>query len=472
MTVEQTDGWLVVSTTEREVQRMKYIAHDYQTRAIEWCLNKPRCGLFLPMGAGKTVITLTAVSALKEKGEVNKVLIIAPIRVARSTWPAEIEKWDHTKHLTYTVIDGPEKNRLKALQNQSDIFIIGKEQVKWLVDTCGSKWPFDMVVVDELSTFKNPQAQRFKALKKQVKKFKRFIGLTGTPAPRGIPDLWSQMFLIDAGARLGKSIGSFRKQYLIPERSNGYIVYSWAVRNGAQKEIEEKISDVVMSLDSSECVELPDISYINVPITLSKPIKKRYDNFKKDLVLEVSTTDVSASNLGVLCGQLLQFTSGQIYTHDPSLPVDTIHDEKIKALNDILTSANGEPVIIYYYFQHELDRIISLLKSNNLRYSTLEKDSDLARWNNHELDVLLLHPASAGHGLNLQAGGSVIIWYCLPNFNLELYQQANARLYRQGQREQARVYHLLVDDSIDIDMMNALDKKEITQSTLLEALRR
>ena len=451
---------------------MKYIAHDYQTRAIDWCIHHPRCGLFLPMGAGKTVITLSAVSALKEKGEVDKVLIIAPIRVARSTWPAEIDKWDHTKSLTYSLVDGDVKKRTRALEQDSDIYIIGKEQVVWLCETVGKSWPFDTVIIDELSTFKNHQSQRFKALKKQVKKFKRFIGLTGTPAPRGIPDLWSQIYLIDAGTRLGKSIGSFRKTYLIPERTNGYIVYTYALRDGAKEEIEGKISDVVMSLDSSECVELPDISYINVPITLPKTVKKRYDTFKKDLVLELATTDVSASNLGVLCGQLLQFTSGQIYTHDPSLPVDTIHDEKLKALSDILTSANGEPVIIYYYFKHELARIISLLESNNLRYSTLEKDSDLARWNNHELDVLLLHPASAGHGLNLQAGGSVIIWYCLPNFNLELYQQANARLYRQGQREKVRVYHLLVDDSIDVDMMNALENKEITQSTLLEALRR
>lgn len=451
---------------------MKYIAHDYQTRAIDWCINNPRCGLFLPMGAGKTVITLSAVSKLKEAGEVNKALIIAPIRVARSTWPAEIEKWDHTKHLTYSLVDGDVKKRTRALEKEADIYIVGKEQVVWLCETLGKNWPFDMVVVDELSTFKNPQAQRFKALKKQVKKFKRFIGLTGTPAPRGIPDLWSQIYFIDAGTRLGKSIGSFRKTYLIPERSNGYIVYSWAVRDGAQKEIEEKISDVVMSLDSSECVELPDINYINVPIKLSKTIKKRYDTFKKDLVLELATTDISASNLGVLCGQLLQFTSGQIYTHDPSLPVDTIHDEKLKALSDILTSANGEPVIIYYYYKHELDRIISLLESNSLRYSTLEKDSDLARWNNHDLDVLLLHPASAGHGLNLQAGGAVLIWYTLPNFNLELYQQANARLYRQGQTDKVRMYHLLVNDSIDVDMMNALGQKEVTQSTLLEALKR
>lgn len=451
---------------------MKYIAHDYQTRAIDWCIHNPRCGLFLPMGAGKTVITLTAISKLKQKGEVNKALIIAPVRVARTTWPAEIDKWDHTKHLTYTVIDGDAKKRTRALEQDSDIYIIGKEQVVWLCETVGKSWPFDMVVVDELSTFKNPQAQRFKALKKQVKKFKRFIGLTGTPAPRGIPDLWSQVFLIDCGKRLGKSIGAFRKQYLIPERSNGYIVYSWAVRNGAQKEIEEKISDVVMSLDSSECVELPDINYINVPITLPKTVKKRYDAFKKDLVLELSTTDVSASNLGVLCGQLLQFTSGQIYTHDPSLPVDTIHDEKLKALSDILTSANGEPVIIYYYYKHEKERIMSLLKSKKLKVSCLDDEKDVERWNNHELDVLLLHPASAGHGLNLQAGGSVIIWFTLPNFNLELYQQANARLYRQGQTEKVRVYHLLVDDSIDIDMMNALEKKEVTQSTLLDALRR
>ena len=451
---------------------MKYIPHDYQTRAIDWCMNKPRCGLFLPMGAGKTVITLSAIANLKKSGEVNKVLIIAPVRVARSTWPAEIDKWDHTKSLTYSLVDGDVKKRTRALEQDSDIYIIGKEQVVWLCETVGKSWPFDMVVVDELSTFKNPQAQRFKALKKKVKNFKRFIGLTGTPAPRGIPDLWSQIYLIDAGTRLGKSIGSFRKTYLIPERTNGYIVYSYALRDGAKEEIENKISDVVMSLDSSECVELPDINYINVPIKLSNPVKKRYDTFKKDLVLELTTTDVSASNLGVLCGQLLQLTSGQIYTHDPSLPVETIHDEKLKALSDILTSANGEPVIIYYYYKHEINRIISLLESNNLRYSTLEKDSDLARWNNHELDVLLLHPASAGHGLNLQAGGSVLIWYTLPNFNLELYQQANARLYRQGQREKVRVYQLLVDDSIDVDMMNALEKKEVTQSTLLEALRR
>ena len=451
---------------------MRYIAHDYQTRAIEWCLNKPRCGLFLPMGAGKTVITLTSIANLKKSGESNKVLIIAPIRVARTTWPAEIDKWDHTKSLTYSLVDGDVKKRTRALEQDSDIYIVGKEQVVWLCETVGKSWPFDMVVVDELSTFKNPQAQRFKALKKQVKKFKRFIGLTGTPAPRGIPDLWSQMFLIDAGTRLGKSIGSFRKQYLIPERSNGYIVYSWAVRDGAQKEIESKISDVVMSLDSSECVELPDINYINVPITLPKTVKKRYDAFKKDLVLELTTTDVSASNLGVLCGQLLQFTSGQIYTHDPSLPVDTIHDEKLKALDDLLTAANGEPVIIYYYYKHEKERIMTLLKSKKLRVSCLDDEKDVERWNNHDLDVLLLHPASAGHGLNLQAGGSVIIWYTLPNFNLELYQQANARLYRQGQTEKVRVYHLLVDDSIDIDMMNALEKKEVTQSTLLDALRR
>lgn len=451
---------------------MKYIAHDYQTRAIDWCLNHPRCGLFLPMGAGKTVITLSAISKLKQKGEVNKVLIIAPVRVARTTWPAEIKKWDHTKSLTYSLIDGDAKKRTRALEKEADIYIIGKELVVWLCETVGKNWPFDMVVVDELSTFKNPQTQRFKALKKQVKKFKRFIGLTGTPAPRGIPDLWSQIYLIDAGTRLGKSIGSFRKTYLIPERSNGYIVYSWAVRVGAQKEIEEKIGDVVMSLDSNECVELPDINYINVSIVLPKTVKKRYDKFKKDLVLELATTDISASNLGVLCGQLLQFTSGQIYTHDPSLPVETIHDEKLKALNDILTSANGEPVIVYYYYKHEKERIMTLLKSKKLRVSCLDDEKDVERWNNHDLDVLLLHPASAGHGLNLQAGGSVIIWFTLPNFNLELYQQANARLYRQGQTEKVRVYHLLVEDSIDVDMMNALEKKEVTQSTLLDALRR
>lgn len=335
---------------------MKYIAHDYQARAIGWCLNHQRCGLFLPMGAGKTVITLSAVSKLKQKGDVNKILIIAPVRVARTTWPAEIEKWEHTKHLTYTVVDGDAKKRTRALEQDSDIYIIGKEQVVWLCETVGKSWPFDMVVVDELSTFKNHQAQRFKALKKQVKKFKRFIGLTGTPAPRGIQDLWSQMFLIDAGNRLGKSIGSFRKTYLIPERTNGYIVYSYALRDGAKETIEEKISDVVMSLDQSECCELPDLSFINANVTLSKTLKRNYDSFKKELVLELDGNELTASNLGVLCGKLLQYTSGQIYTHDSFKPVETIHDEKIKALDDLLTSANGEPVVIYYYYKHEKER--------------------------------------------------------------------------------------------------------------------
>lgn len=451
---------------------MKYIPHDYQTRAIDWCINKPRCGLFLPMGAGKTIITLTAISKLKQAGEVDKVLIIAPIRVARSTWPAEIEKWEHTKSLTYSLIDGDVKKRTRALEKEADIYIIGKEQVVWLCETLKKSWPFDMVVVDELSTFKNPQAKRFKVLKKQVKNFKRFIGLTGTPAPRGIPDLWSQVYLIDCGKRLGKSIGAFRKQYLIPERTNGYIVYSYGLREGAKEAIEYKIADVVMSLDQSECCELPDLSFIDINITLSKQLKRNYDDFKKELVLQLDDNELTASNLGVLCGRLLQYTSGQIYTHDSFKPIETIHDEKIKALDDLLTSANGEPVIIYYYYKHERGRILNLLKSKKLRCSCLDNEADVERWNNHEFDVLLLHPASTAHGLNLQAGGSVLIWYTLPNFNLELYQQGNARLYRQGQREKVRVYQLLVDDSIDVDMMNALEKKEVTQSTLLEALRR
>ena len=450
---------------------MKYIPHEYQTRAVEWCLNKPRCGLFLPMGAGKTVITLTVISKLKQKGEVNKVLIIAPVRVARTTWPAELEKWEHTKSLTYSLIDGDVKKRTKSLEKEADIYIIGKEQVVWLCETVGKSWPFDMVVVDELSTFKNPQAQRFKALKKKVKNFSRFIGLTGTPAPRGIPDLWSQMFLIDAGDRLGRSIGSFRSTYLVPERTNGYIVYSYTLRDGAKEAIEDKISDIVMSLEQSECCELPDLSFIDVNIT-PNTLKKNYDAFKKELVLELDNNELTAANLGVLCGKLLQYTSGQIYTHDPFKPTQTIHDEKLKALDDLLTSANGESVVIYYYFKHEKERILTLLKSKKLKCSCLEDEADVARWNNHEFDVLLLHPASTGHGLNLQAGGSVIIWYCLPNFNLELYQQANARLYRQGQSENVRVYHLLVADSIDVDMMEALKEKNVTQATLLEALRR
>ena len=452
---------------------MIFRPHDYQTEAIQFGLEHDKCGLFLPMGAGKTVITLSIIAKRIKQG-VNKVLVIAPVRVARSTWVDEVEKWEHTKNLKVSVIQGAPKQRLKALEVDADIYTIGKENTKWLCETC-KPWKFDMVVIDELSTFKNPQSQRFKALRGRLSFIKYFIGLTGTPAPRGIPDLWSQVYLIDRGERLGRTLSVFRSTYLYPGLSNGFTVYQWNVKKGAQEEIHDKLKDICMSLDQKDCVELPPVSYLDVQVEMDKRSLCRYKDFKKSLVLQLESQEIMASNAGVLCGQLLQIASGEIYTKDESgliTGTQEIHKAKIEALEDLLEASNGETILIYYYFKHEKERISKLLDRKGLMWSDLEKSEDIRKWNEREIDTLLLHPASAGHGLNLQSGGSIIIWYSLPNYNLEYYQQANARLYRQGQKEPVRIYRIITKDTIEIDMVQALENKNITQQSILEALRK
>lgn len=452
---------------------MIFKPHDYQRRAIDFALGRNKSGLFLPMGAGKTVTTLSIISMLLLV-DVSKVLIIGPVRVIQTTWPDEIQKWEHTQGLTYSVIAGTQKQRLKALDQEADIYLIGKENVKWLCDS--GKFDFDMVVIDELSTFKNHQSQRFKALKKQMKNVKRFIGLTGTPAPKGIPDLWAQVYLIDNGERLGRTITKFRESYLAPERWNGQIVYSWKTQPGAEERLYKDISDICMSLKDSDCVELPGVQYLDKIIKLDKKAMSQYRQYQKEMVLELDKVELTAANAGTLCGQLLQMASGEIYKKDEMGNTLTetlqIHNAKMEALDDLIESANGRPVLVFYWFRHEEKRIKEHLEKQGLKIGTLKDKDEQTAWNNGELDVLLLNPASAGHGLNLQRGGSIIVWYSMPNYNLELYQQANARLYRQGQKERVLIYHIMAKGTIDEDMRQALQDKEITQAKLIEALRR
>ena len=447
--------------------------HDYKWKAIEFALEHDHCGLFLPMGAGKTVTTLTILKFLLDIQAVKRILIIGPVRVIEHTWPDEVAKWEHIQGMTYSVVTGTQKQRIQALGEDADIYLIGKENVKWLIDS--RLFDFDMVVIDELSTFKNPRSQRFKALKTEMPKVDRFIGLTGTPAPKGIPDLWSQIYLMDRGERLGKTLTAFRQRYLKPGRRNGYIVYNWLLQEDAEERIYAKLSDICMSLKAEDCAELPPVQYLDYKVELTPNVKTKYRAFKREKVLSVQDDNILAANAGVLCQMLLQMTSGEIYVKDDSgknVRTDILHDEKLKALDDLIESANGQPVLVFYYFQHEEARIRKHLQSQKLEVMTLSENGSIEAWNSGKLDVLMLHPASGGHGLNLQQGGHIAVWYTLPNWNLELYQQANARIYRQGQKQPVTIYRLIADSSIDEDMAMALEQKDVTQKALIQALRR
>lgn len=442
--------------------------HPYQTEAIEWGLSHKKCGLFLPMGAGKTVSTLTIIDKLLYI-DVSAVLIIGPKRVIESTWPSEIKLWSHTKDMTYFIIDGQTAKGKKPIAWNRDIYLIGKENVTDLIETLGDDWPFDMVVIDELSTFKNPSSKRFKALRRVMPLVDRFIGLTGTPAPNGLPDIWSQIYLMDRGERLGRTLGSFRASYLTPGRRNGFVVYDWKLQPDAEARIYDKISDICMSIVQGDCTKLPPLTMIDHVVDMGTDLK-RYRQFKKDMLAEFDGDQVVAVNAGVLCGKLLQYASGEIY--DEHGKVISIHHHKLDALDDLIESANGQPVMVFYYYKHELERLRTHYTEAGLRVRTIDGPDDIAAWNNGEIDILLVHPASAGHGLNLQKGGCVAIWYSMPNWNLELYQQANARIYRQGQQKAVTVYHLISKGTIDEDMRRALDEKDVTQRRLIEALRK
>lgn len=444
---------------------MKYKPHSYQAFAKNFIIENKKSGLFLDMGLGKTVITLTAIFDLMfDYFEIAKVLVIAPLRVAESTWDAEIEKWEHLKDLKVSKVLGTKKKRIEALKEKADIYIINRENVKWLVDLLVKDWPFDMVVIDELSSFKSHKAGRFKALKKIRPCMKRVVGLTGTPAPNGLLDLWAQIYLLDGGERLGRTITSYRDRYFNPDKRNQHIIFSYKVKENAEEEIYEKLEDICVSMKAEDYLHMPYRINNKIAVTLPKKIKEKYKQLEKDLLLPLEDSDIVANNAAALTNKLLQFSNGAIY--DENGDVEEVHDEKLKALDELIEAANGKPVLVFYSYKHDKDRIIKHLK--NVR--VLESKEDIDAWNKGEIPIMLTHPASAGHGLNLQAGGSIIVWFGL-TWSLELYQQANARLHRQGQKENVIVHHIIAKGTVDEDVMRALDKKQINQEELLLAVK-
>lgn len=446
-----------------------FIPKPYQSRGIQWALDKPRCGLFLPMGAGKTATTLCVLDELIiNRLEVDHCLIIGPKNVCLSTWPDEIQKWPQFQYLTYAVAIGPEKKRIAAIEEDTAITLINREMVSWLVENYANNWKWQMVVVDELSSFKSTTAKRWKDLKSVMPLTDRFIGLTGTPAPRNLADIWPQIFLMDRGQRLGKTKTAFQTNYLKPGMVVDHRVYNWVLQPDADKRIYRAIEDICMSISEEEYDTRPDLQLIDFHVDLGSDLKK-YKTFRREKILELPEGEITAANAGVLCGKLSQYASGQIYGDDHE--VIDLHNHKLEALLELLEAADS-PVIVFYYFKHEYQKICKALEKTKLKFQTLEGPEDIRNWNAGKIDVLLLNPCAAGHGLNLQQGGHIAIWFSLPNWNLELYQQANARIYRQGQKEKCQIYHLLAKGTIDEDMMQALENKNTTQQALLDALKK
>lgn len=447
---------------------MKFKPWNYQQYAINHVIDNSASGLFLDMGMGKTVSTLTAIDDLILLGEVKKVLVIAPLRVAEDTWSTEVDKWDHLKHLRISKILGSKKQREEAIDTDADIYVTNRENVDWLVAECFNSWIWDMVVIDELSSFKSSKAKRFRALKKVRPYFKRIVGLTGTPAPNSLIDLWPQIYLLDGGQRLGKTITGYKERYFKPGRRNGYVVYNWELKEGSEEAIQNKISDICISMSAKDYLDIPERIDNRVEITLPVRVMDTYRQLEKDLVLEIGEEDITAANAAVLTNKLLQLANGAIYSEDKE--VVRIHDEKLDRLEEIIDIANGKPVLVFYNFKHDYDRISKMLTKNKIKNQALNTSDDIKKWNNGEIQVALLHPASAGHGLNLQYGGNIIVWFGL-TWSLELYQQANARLHRQGQKETVIIHHLIVKGTVDEDVMNALGNKEVNQNMLLEAVK-
>ena len=412
------------------------------------------------------MITLTAVKSLIEDFAVCRVLVVAPLRVAATVWAEEASKWDHLQGLRISKVLGSRTEREAALRQDADIYVINRENVPWLVDqyAASRKWPYDMIVLDELSSFKNPKAERFKALRRTLPAVRRMVGLTGTPAPNGLIDLWSQIYLLDRGERLGKFIGHYRDKYFIPGHRNGMVVYNWVPIAGAVKEIYEKVGDICMSMKAEDYLTMPDRIDITVPIELPESARKAYDTLERELVLPMKDEAITAQNAAVLAGKLLQLSNGAIYTEDRGYI--EVHTAKLDALEDLIEQANGEPVLVYYGFRHDLKRILERFPQARELYST----KDVNAWNAGEIPVLVAHPASAGHGLNLQAGGHIMVWYGL-TWSLEQYQQANARLYRQGQEKPVKIYHLVTQGTVDEDVIRVLTGKAERQDALIDAVK-
>lgn len=443
---------------------MKYKPHSYQEYAIRYIETHPISALLIDMGLGKTSITLTAIrNLLFDSFEVCKVLVIAPLRVAKNTWTDEIKKWEHLSTLTYSLIVGNENERLSALNEKADIYIINRENVDWLVNKSGYKFDFDMVVIDELSSFKNHQSKRFKSLMKVRPFVKRIVGLTGTPSSNGLMDLFAEFKILDMGKRLGYFIGQYRNTYFKPDKMNGPIVYSYKPLPNAENAIYEKISDITVSMKANEYLKMPELLTSNYVVELSNSEKNQYDEMKKSLVLEITDGEITASNAASLSNKLCQLSNGAIY--DDEQNIVEIHDRKLEALEDIIESMNGKPLLIAYWYRHDLERIKSRFSVRKIKTS-----EDISDWNDGKIPVALIHPASARHGLNLQNGGSTLVWFGL-TWSLELYQQTNARLYRQGQKNTVVIQHIITKGTIDEQILKALQKKNKTQADLIDAVR-
>lgn len=443
---------------------MKYNPHSYQEYAIKFIESHPISALFLDMGLGKTSITLSAINNLLfDSFEIHKVLTICPLRVARNTWCDEIKKWDHLNNIKYSIVVGTEKERISALNEKADIYIINRENVDWLVNKSGYKFDFDMIVIDELSSFKNHQSKRFKSLMKIRPKVKRIVGLTGTPSSNGLMDLFAEFKVLDLGERLGYFIGQYRNTYFKPDKTNGAIVYSYKPLPNAEDSIYEKISDITVSMKASEYLKMPELVISNYQVEMSEDEKKQYDEMKKNLICEIKDGEITVSNAGSLSNKLSQFANGAVY--DDEQNIVEIHSRKLDALEDIIESMNGKPLLVAYWYKHDLQRI---KKRFNVR--EIKTGKDIADWNNGKISVALIHPASAGHGLNLQQGGSTIVWFGL-TWSLELYQQTNGRLYRQGQKNTVVIQHIVTKGSIDEQILKALERKNKTQEDLIEAVK-
>lgn len=445
---------------------MKYKPHDYQAHAITYIQEQPIAALFLDMGLGKTIITLTALhTMMRERFTVIRPLVIAPLRVARDTWPEELKKWDHLAGLTMAVMVGDVKQRRQALNAKADIWVINRENIPWLVKELAGEWPFDTVIIDELSSFKSHQSKRFKALIAIRSKIKRIIGLTGTPAPNSLLDLWAPFRILDGGHRLGHRIGDYRNRYFTPGKRNGHIVYEWKLREGADDEIHNQISDITLSMKAIDHLDMPPMTMIDRKVTMSTTAWATYRQLKKDMVAELGDDTVIADSAGVLSGKLQQLASGAIYI-DEAYNFAEIHDEKLQALDDVIEAANGDTVLVAYWYKHELTR----LKARYPHGRLLDTDQDMADWKKGQIPLGFIHPASAGHGLNLQSGGHVLVWLTTP-WSLELVEQTNGRLYRQGQDKPVTVVRILTEGTIDTHVVQALATKDLTQTALINAVK-
>lgn len=445
---------------------MNFTPYQHQAAGINWITERPAAALFWGMGTGKTVTTLTAIDLLlHDYLEDGPVLVIAPKRVAENTWSKESAKWEHLKHLRIAKLMGTQKQRLAALSAPADIYVINRENVVWLVDTLGKRWPFPIVVIDELSSFKSAQAKRWKALRKVRGRIRRLIGLTGTPRPNGLEDLWPELYLLDQGERLGRTLGAFRARFLVPEKMNGHIVYSYRPREGAEAEVYERLSDVCMSIKKDDVLSLPGQIYEDIELETPPALLKQYKKFERDRVMECldADGDIVAGTEAALTNKLLQFANGAIYDTDGE--AHHVHDVKLDALEELIEEAGGDNVLVLYAYKHDADRI-----RERIACRALDTEADIDAWNRGEIPVALAHPASIGHGLNLQDGGHITIWFGL-SWSLELYEQANERLNRPGQKNVCRVYHLIMKGTHDERVLKALKKKEKGQAAAIEALR-